>query len=83
MQVYVDDPNGLNGLVANSVCFGMESQCNSQKRKSSPQTAEDIFGEVSRGQAMMLVKKLVSVIGYMLWIALVAPVARPHVSVLW
>ena len=51
--------------------------------KTSPQIAEDILGEVSRGQAMMLVKKFVSVIGFLLWIASVAPVARPHVSVLW
>ena len=63
--------------------LGWSRSATHRSEKPSPQTAEDILGEFTRGQAMMLVKKLVSVIGYMLWIASVAPVARPHVSVLW
>ena len=54
-----------------------------QLAEAKIQTAKVSIDEILHGQATLPVKKLMSVIGYMSWIASVAPVARPFVSVLW
>ena len=48
-----------------------------QFTEAKTQAAKDNIGELLHGQAMLPVKKLVSFIGFMSWIASVAPVARP------
>ena len=58
--------------MANSVCFGMELQRNSQKRET--QAANDNIDE------LLHVHMLPVFIGYLSWIASVAPVPRPSVS---
>ena len=54
-----------------------------QLTEAKTQAAKDSVDEILHGQAMLLVKKLVSLSGYMSWIVSVAPVARPFVSMLW
>ena len=49
-----------------------------QLTEAKTQAAKDSADEILHGQAMLLVKKFVSLIGYMSWIASVAPVARDH-----
>ena len=53
-----------------------------QLTEAKNQAAEDNIDEILHSQTMLLVKKLVSFIGYMSWIASVAPVARLFVSIL-